>query len=103
MSDIDDDHLFMPDDYPHSDLYWSVVPIWCDRTDDIDWKAYACGVSFGFEWGLIMAMLRPEWAQGFYHKLLAYYQTTYQEEDYVNHWDGHADETAQVLPVSGVS
>ena len=45
-------------------------------------------------------MLRPEWAQGFYHKLLAYYQTTYQEEDYVNHWDGHADETAQVLPVS---
>jgi len=22
-SDIDDEHLFMPEDYPHSDLYWS--------------------------------------------------------------------------------
>jgi hypothetical protein len=84
-------------------LYRSVVPIWCDRTEDLDWETYACGVSFGFEWGIIMAMLRPEWAQGFYHKLLAYYQKARREEEEVQHWNRHAGETAEVLPVSGVS
>ena len=49
----------------------------------------------------VMAMLRPEWAQGFYHKLLAYYQKTHQAEG-VGHWDGHADETAEALPVSSL-
>ncbi len=102
MTDDYDAHRFMPDDYPHKDLYWSVVPIWSDGTEETDdWEKYGCGYSFGFEVGIIMAMLRPEWAQGFYHKLRAYYMRTHTEED-LKDWDGCADETARAIPITSV-
>src|SRR5437867_2809886 len=69
----------LPDESPHDDLYEKVVPIWWEAPhDDSDWdvvERWSCGFSAGFERGLIMAMLKPEWAQGFYHRLREHYLT----------------------------
>ena len=45
-----------------------------------------------------MAMSKPEWAQGFYHKLREYYLTTHMPEDLLD-WDDYADETARAIPI----
>jgi len=92
----------LPDESPHNELYDKVVPIWWEAPhDDLDWEIverWACGFSAGFEKGLIMAMLKPEWAQGFYHKLREFYLTTHTPEDLLD-WEDQAEETARELPV----
>ena len=93
----------LADDSPHNDLYSNVVPIWCGASqDDPDWEigdGYSCGFSVGFERGIITAMLKPEWAQGLYHRLRDYYLTTHTAEDLLD-WNDHAEETARAVPVS---
>ncbi len=91
-SDEEKDAL-LPDDSPHSELYEKVVSVWCEASqDELDsaiGAGYACGFSAGFERGLIIAMLKPEWAQGFYHKLREYYLTTHTPEDLLD-WEDQA-------------
>ncbi len=91
----------LPDDSPHNEFYWEVVPIWCggkSAGDDLDWR-YACGFSDGFERGIITAMLKPEWVQGMYHRLRQYYLRTHTPQDLLD-WDDHAEETTRAIPVT---
>ena len=91
----------LPDDSPHNEFYWEVVPIWCggkSAGDDLDWR-YACGFSDGFERGIITAMLKPEWAQGLYHRLRQYYLRTHTPQDLLD-WNDHTEATAQAIPVT---
>ena len=100
-----DENGVLPDDHPHVELYWTAVPIWCHGRSpgdpDLDWR-YGCGFSDGFERGIITAMLKPEWAQGLYHRLRQYYLTTHTAEDLLD-WEKHAEETAQAIPVTMLS
>ena len=92
----------LADDSPHNDLYSNVVPVWCGASqDDLDAEigdGYSCGFSVGFERGIITAMLKPEWAQGLYHRLRDYYLSTHTPQDLLD-WDDHAEETARAVPV----
>ncbi len=94
------------DDGPPGDIYWNAVPIWCELSHDELaerlGEEYACGFAYGFERALIMAMLKPEWVQAFYHRLRAYYLTTHTEED-LHDWESCAEETTQAIPMTGVS
>ncbi len=87
-------------------IYWQAVPIWCGEPhDDLAERLgeeYACGFAYGFERGIIMAMLRPEWAQGLYVELREHYATTHAEEDPTS-WESHAEETAKATPIRRVS
>ena len=71
------DCCLLPADGPPAWLLDRATPIWCgdyfaelaeEMGNDI---ADECALSFayGFEKGLFMAMLRPEWTQGLYLKL----------------------------------
>jgi hypothetical protein len=88
------------------DIYWRAVPIWCGEShDDLAERLgeeYACGFAYGFERGVIMAMLRPEWAHGLYLELREHYATTHTEEDPTS-WESHAEETAKATPIRRVS
>ncbi|TMG00569.1 MAG: hypothetical protein E6I03_11420 [Chloroflexi bacterium] len=85
------------------DIYWQAVPIWCGESHDALaerlGEEYACGFAYGFERGIIMSLLRPEWAQGFYFELREHYASTHAEEDPTS-WGRCADETAAAMPVS---
>ncbi len=93
----------LPDDSPHNDLYSNVVPVWCGASqDDLDAEigdGYSCGFSAGFERGIIAAMLKPEWAQGLYHRIRDYYLRTHTPQDLLD-WNDHAEETARAIPVT---
>jgi len=54
--------------------------------------------AYGFEKGVIMAMLRPEWAQGFYLKLREYYLLTHIPADLAV-WEEEAAETCRAIPL----
>ena len=91
----------LPDDSLHIQLFWKVVPVWHDTSlDDLDAEigtGYACGFSAGFERGIIMALLKPEWAQGLYYRLRHYYLATHTAEDLLD-WDDHTEKTARAIP-----
>ncbi len=91
----------LPDDSPHNELYLEAVPIWCHGKlpgdPYMDWR-YACGFSDGFERGIIMAMLKPEWVQGMYYRLRQYYLTTHTPQDLLD-WNDYAEETTRAIPV----
>lgn len=99
----EDKDAILPDDSPHNDLYSKVVPIWCRASqDDLDAEigdGYSCGFSAGFERGIITAMLKPEWAQGVYHRIRDYYLRTHTPQDLLD-WNDHAEETARAIPVT---
>lgn len=99
-------HDLLSEDGPPDDLYCKVVPIWSGQShDDLAERLgeeYGCGYALGFEEGIVMAMLRPEWAQGFYYRLREYYLTTHTSED-LQSWERHADETAQAIPIHRLS
>src|SRR5437870_39703 len=95
-------NALLADEGPDDELYGTAVEIWCGKSpDDLEWEigeGYACGFAEGFEEGIIMAMLRPEWAQGFYHKLRRYYLTTHTPEDLLD-WEEHAESMARAMPI----
>jgi len=94
--------VFLPNrqDGLPDDIFWKAVPIWCGYShDDLAERLgeeYGCGFAYGFERGIIMAMLRPEWGQGLYHILRQHYLTTHTEED-PEDWEGLAEETARAI------
>jgi len=99
-------HDLLPEDGPAEDLYWRVVPIWSGEShDDLAKRLgeeYGCGYALGFEEGIVMAMLRPEWAQGFYCRLREHYLTTHTPED-LQSWERNADETTRTIPIHRLS
>ena len=59
----------------------------------------AAAFAYGLEKGIIMAMLRPEWAQGFYLKLRAHYLLTRTRADLAV-WEEEAEETCLAIPLT---
>ncbi len=49
-----------------------------------------------------MAILRPEWAQGFYLKLREYYLLTHTPT-YLAVWEAEAEATCRAIPVADVA
>ena len=93
----------LPEHGPPDDIYRLVVPIWCGQSPDELaerlGEEYPCGYAAGFQEGIVMAMLRPEWAQGLFHRLRGYYLTTHTPEDLLD-WERCAEETTRALPLS---
>ncbi len=96
----------LPPQGPPAWLRGKAVPIWCgtyyaqlaaEMGHD---AAEECAQAFvyGFEKGTTMALLRPEWAQGFYLKLREYYLLTHTPADLAV-WEAEAEETCRAIPV----
>jgi hypothetical protein len=96
----------LPEDGPPDDIYWKVVPIWCRQShDELAERLggeYACGFAAGFEGGLIMSNLRPEWSRGLYLLLRKHYLSTHEPEDLLD-WEQCADETTRAAPIRRLS
>ena len=58
--------------------------------------------AYGFEKGITMAMLRPEWAQGLYLKLRAHYLLTHTPADLAV-WEEEAKETCRTIPLTATA
>jgi len=99
----------LPPQGPPAWLRAKAVPIWCgsyfaelamemgqDAAAECE-AAFACG----FEKGIVIAMLRPEWAQAFYLKLREYYLLTHDPEQLVV-WEEEAEETCRAIPLMAV-
>ena len=82
------------------------MPIWCgtyyarlaEEMGDDAAEECAQAFAYGFQKGIIMAMLRPEWAQGLHLKLRAYYLLTHTPAD-LTVWDEAAEETCRAVPL----
>jgi len=99
---------FLPGDHPHPQLYHRVTPIWHggDSPEDLEdrfGEAYTCGFSTGFERGIAMAVMKPEWALGWYLKMREYYLSTNQKPQDLQDWEHRADKTARAIPVQRAS
>jgi len=97
-------HGFLPGDHPHPRLYHDVTPIWHDgespeRADDRFGEGYTCGFSTGFERGIVMIMMRLEWAVGWYRALRQYYLASNHTPDDMQSWERCAEQTAAAMPV----
>jgi len=96
----------LPPQGPPAWLRGKAVPIWSGTfyaelakemgQDAADESARA--FAYGFEKGIIMAMLKPEWAQGFCLKLREYYLLTHEPKDFVV-WEEEAAETCRAIPL----
>ncbi len=94
----------LPPQGPPAWLRGKAVPIWCGSyfvelaTEMGQDAAEECASAFayGFEKGIVMAMLRPEWAQAFYLKLRAYYLLTHEPEHLLV-WEEEAEETCRTI------
>ncbi len=99
-------HDLLPDDGPPDALYRQAVPIWSGQShDDLTERlgeGYTSGYALGFEEGVVMSMLRPEWAQGLYHALRQHYLMTHTEEA-LGDWERHASATALAIPIQRMS
>ncbi len=62
----------------------------------------ASAFAYGFEKGIIMSMLRPEWTQALYLKLREYYLLSHSLAD-LRVWEEQAEETARAIPVADVA
>ena len=99
----------LPPQGPPADLRDKAVTIWCgtyyshlaiemgqDAADECE-AAFA----YGFEKGITTAMIRPEWAQGFYLKLREYYLLTHTPAELAV-WEEEAEETCRAITVADV-
>ncbi len=97
----------LPHQGPPAWLRDKAVPIWCgtyyaELATEIgqDTAAeHASAFAYGFEKGVTTAMLRPEWAQGFYLKLREYYLLTHTPADLAV-WEAEAEETCRAIPLT---
>lgn len=100
----------LPTQGPPADLRDKAVTIWCGTyysqlAIEMGQDAAAeCEAAFtyGFEKGITTAMLKPEWAQGFYLKLREYYLLTHTPADLAV-WEAEAEETCRAIPVADVA
>ena len=91
---------------PPAWLRGKAVAIWCGSyfaelaTEMGQDAAAECEAAFayGFEKGIAMAMLRPEWAQAFYLELRKYYLLTHTATDLAV-WEEEAEETCRAIPL----
>ncbi len=96
----------LPSQGPPTWLRDKAVPIWCgtyyaelaieigqDAADECE-AAFA----YGFEKGITTAMLRAEWAQALYLKLMAYYLLTLSAT-VLAVWEAEAEETCRAIPL----
>src|SRR6266545_4732261 len=93
-------HGVLSDDHPHPQLYNAVTPIWHDGEspgdlDDRFGEAYTCGFGTGFERGIVMVMMKPEWAAGWYRALREYYLASKHAPEDLPSWGQRAEETAR--------
>ncbi len=96
----------LPPDGPPARLRDKAVPIWCgtyyarlaEEMGDDAAEECAQAFAYGFQKGIIMAMLRPEWAQGLHLNLRAYYLLTHTPAD-LTVWDEAAEETCRAIPL----
>jgi len=58
-----------------------------------------CAFASGFEKGIVMSMIKPEWVQALYPKLREYYLTTHTLTD-LSEWQDQADATAHAIPIA---
>ena len=98
----------LPHDHPHNRLYRNVTPIWHDgeSPEDLDdrfGEGYTCGFSTGFERGIVMIMMKPEWAVGWYRALREYYLGNNHTPEDLEDWERHAEETAQAFPIQWIT
>ena len=97
----------LPRQGPPADLRDKAVAIWCGTyyaelaTEMGQDAAAECEAAFayGFEKGIVMAMLRPEWAQAFYLELRRHYLLTHEPEHLVV-WEEEAEETCRAIPLT---
>ena len=94
----------LADDHPHPRLYNDVTPIWHDGESPGYMEGrfgggYTCGFTTGFERGIVMVMMKPEWAVGWYRALREYYLTNNHPPEDLPSWERCAEETARALPV----
>jgi hypothetical protein len=59
----------------------------------------ALAFAYGFEKGIVMAMLKPEWAQAFYLELRKYYLLTHTATDLAV-WEEEAEENCRSIPLA---
>jgi len=97
----------LPADGPPAWLRDKAVPIWCldyftELVDELGEGAVGeCTLAFasGFEKGIVMAMLKPEWVQALYLRLREYYLTTHSLSDLLD-WEEQAAATAAAIPIA---
>ncbi len=65
-------------------------------------EEFAQAFAYGFEKGITVAMLRPEWAQGIYLKLRAHYLLTHTPADLAV-WEEEAEETCRTIPLTATA
>jgi len=97
----------LPADGPPAWLRDKAVPIW--RGDCFAELAFDLGegaaeesvraFASGFEKGIVMSMIKPEWVQALYRKLREYYLTTHTLTD-LSEWEDQADATAHAIPIA---
>ena len=96
----------LPADGPPAWLRDKAVSIWCgdyftQLADELgEDAAEECLLAFasGFEKGIVMAMIKPEWVQALYLRLREYYLTTHSLSD-LSDWEGHAEATARAIAI----
>ena len=94
-------------DGPPAWLRDKAVSIWCGDYfsrlgDELGEEAAEEGTlafASGFEKGIVMAMIKPEWVQALYLRLREYYLTTHTLSDLMD-WEDQADETAKAIPIA---
>ena len=95
----------MPPQGPPAWLRDRAVPIWCgtyyaqlatEMGHDAP-EECAQALVYGCEKGITMALVRPEWVQGFYLKLREYYLLTHTPADLAV-WEAAAEETCRAIP-----
>ncbi len=97
----------LPPQGPPAWLRAKAVPIWsgtfyAELATELGQDAVEeCIAAFvyGFEKGIIMTMLRPEWAQAFYLKLREYYLLTHAPADLAV-WEQEAADTCRAMPLT---
>ena len=82
-----------------------MTPIWHDGEspeglEDRFGDGYTCGFSTGFERGIVMVLMKPEWAVGWYRALLEYYLASNHAPEDVQSWERCAGETTQAIPLA---
>lgn len=105
MKEGHDDSGVLPNDHPHIQLYRDVTPIWHDGKspdEDLDWR-YSCGFSTGFVRGIVMAVMKPEWAVGWNQRVRRYYLTHNHPPEDLESWQRYVEETVLAIPIHRLS
>jgi len=90
--------------HPHNPLYREATPIWHngESPEDLNERmgdGYSCGFSAGVEVGIAMAIVKPEWAVGWYRCLRAYYLANNHSPKDLEDWPRRAEATARAIRI----